>query len=144
MQSLCKKNVCLTPSSPQFLAILENHPSSSAWGILCQHMLCSHLLLSLKQRGCNTIWVCPPSTLVDFSLLLVVTSAQFPLEVCTAVTPRGKENRQGSNTPYFYLSSSLQLTAPSHLPLKLHPLLETQRLSRVPQPASIPNHREEA
>lgn len=42
-------NPILTPVS----AILENHPVSSAWGILCRHMLRSRLPLSLKQRGCN-------------------------------------------------------------------------------------------
>lgn len=67
-------NLILTPVS----TTLENHPVPSMWGILCRHMLHSRLLLSLKQRGCNAIWVCPPSPLADFSLLLAATSAQFP------------------------------------------------------------------
>lgn len=85
-----------------------------------------------------------PSPLTDFSLLLVVTSAQFSQKVCAAVTSRRKENFQGSSMPCSYFGSSLQLTAPSHLPLILCPSLETWRLSWGLQPAPRPNHTEAA
>lgn len=123
----CVFNPILTPIS----AILENHPISSSLGILCRHMLRSRLLLSLKQRGCNAIWVCPPLPLTDFPLLHVVTSAQFPLEVCAAVTLRGKENFQGSSTPCSYFSSSLQ-----PLPTSLSPSVHCWKPGGFPRGSS--------
>lgn len=67
--------------------------------------------LPLEQRGCNEF---VPLWPWDFSLLLLATSAQFLLELCTAVTSGGKENFLVSST-LLKPQQLLQLTAPSHL-----------------------------
>lgn len=105
-------NPILTPVS----TTLENRPNPSTWGILCRHMLHSRLLLSLKQRGCNAIWVSPPSPLADFFSSPCSDFGTVPPEVCAAVILRGKASFQGSSTPCPCSGSSLQPTSPSHLP----------------------------
>lgn len=140
MQSLREKNVSLTYPHPRFCCFgKSSHLFSTG------HFMPTDALLSsapsLKQRGCNATWLCPPLTLRDFSLLLLATSAQFLLEMYTyssvQLPPQAEKKTLWAAGPCSNLSSSSSWLP--H-PTCCHPLLDTLSLSWVPQQTPSPNH----